>query len=197
MQNLVEMITGAMTKLKTLYSIQKIVFRLIPHITFFHAQVEFYDTALKNARCRRIPNKLQHILPLILDPCASKKNLNQLHVRIARYSTFTYFFCFQGQKCWNGTCKNSSPYFGGKEGKLTENILYLSLTPLFYLLLLICLEEKIFSKLYLRLFKSRNVSNNITMDEMVKKEKDSILQEIRRIPGPSKDLQHDPLKPSR
>lgn len=57
-------------KFKILYSIQKNLFRLIPHVSLFHGQLSFFNIAIQNARCRRLPNRLQDVVCLALsDVC--------------------------------------------------------------------------------------------------------------------------------
>lgn len=56
--------THTFNRLKILHSIQKGTFRLIPHVSLFHGQLSFFDIALQNARCRRLPNRLQEVVCL-------------------------------------------------------------------------------------------------------------------------------------
>jgi len=65
--------------LEPLYMIQKKIFRLLPYISLFHGQLAFFTIAVKNARCRRLPNKLYDIICHLTqrDPCCGK--ITQYH----------------------------------------------------------------------------------------------------------------------
>lgn len=65
-----------------------------------------------------------------------------------------------------------------------ESIVFLSLTPILYFVLLIMIEEKYFKKL---LAKTRKLKvEQETMDDQVKKEKLTVALEINKINSPSK-----------
>ena len=53
--------------------IQKKVFMLIPYISFFHGQLSFFDTAGKNAQCRRMPKHFLEVACMTGNPCCGKK----------------------------------------------------------------------------------------------------------------------------
>lgn len=59
--------------LKPLHITQKVIFRLIPYISLFHGELSFFNIAVQNARCRRLPNILQDIVCLVRgDFCCGK-----------------------------------------------------------------------------------------------------------------------------
>lgn len=58
--------------LRVLHIIQKRILRFIPYVSLFHGQLSFYNIAIQNARCRRLPDKLHEITCLVADPCCGK-----------------------------------------------------------------------------------------------------------------------------
>jgi len=65
-----------------------------------------------------------------------------------------------------------------------ESIVYLSLTPILYFILLILMEEKYFLKLFTRTRKIK--MEHETMDDKVKEEKLNVALEINKIKSQSK-----------
>lgn len=145
--------------LKILYSIQKNLFRLIPHVSLFHGQLSFFNIAIQNARCRQLPNRLQDVVCLaVSDICC-------------------------GLDCVDGVCKNQLSYFSNYDNdmSLKECIIYLSLTPLIYFTILIILEERLPHKFYAKIV-NQNLKNPCDIkDDQVKKEKHAVAVEIRKL----------------
>lgn len=73
-QYLLHEVINNFDNLKILYSIQKNLFRLIPHVSLFHGQLSFFNIAIQNARCRRLPNRLQDVVCLALSDICCGKN---------------------------------------------------------------------------------------------------------------------------
>lgn len=62
-----------------------------------------------------------------------------------------------------------------------ENIVYLSITPILYFVLLIVLEEKILPKLFGKVMGTKLRKGQEMMDDQVKKEKLAVAIEINKI----------------
>lgn len=90
--------------------------------------------------------------------------------------------------CVDGVCKHSMPYFKDfkDDTNLEECITYLALTPILYFAILILMEEKYFSKLYMKMIGRKLKNGCDTMDEQVKKEKLAVALEINKINSKSK-----------
>ncbi|XP_011644080.1 retinal-specific ATP-binding cassette transporter-like [Pogonomyrmex barbatus] len=146
--------------LNPLHILQKRLFRLIPYVSLFHGQFSFFKIAVQNARCRRLPNKLQEVVCFakIKDPCCD-------------------------MECIDGDCKNPLPYFNDftEDMNFEESIVYLAVTPILYFGLLIMLEEKIFPKLFGKIVGSKLRKEQDIMDDQVKKEKLAVALEINKI----------------
>ena len=58
----------------TLRKIQKGIFLIIPYLSFFHGQQSFFGIALKNSRCRKLPDLLHEFTCLmpVKDVCCGK-----------------------------------------------------------------------------------------------------------------------------
>lgn len=67
-----------------------------------------------------------------------------------------------------------------------ESIVYLSVTPILYFALLIILEEKLFSKLFMKLVGTKLRKEQEIMDDQVKQEKLAVALEINKINSLSK-----------
>ena len=159
LQFLLHEVIHSFENLKVLHAFQKRLFRLIPHVSLFHGQLSFFEVALQNSRCRRLPNRLQDVVCLgFRDICC-------------------------GLECADGVCKKQLPYFSNsdKDLSLVECVVYLSVTPLIYFALLIILEEGLFNKLYVRMFGQGLRNGCEIMDEQVKKEKHMVALEIRKL----------------
>ncbi|KAJ8686324.1 hypothetical protein QAD02_022118 [Eretmocerus hayati] len=142
---------------KILRATQKRVFLLMPYISIFHAEVSFFGTATKNARCRRLPNILHDALCLAEDYCCELD-------------------------CFDGKCKKSLQYFNKYEDdmSLEEGLTYLCITPIIYFGILALLEYNLIPML---LAKIRNGKYEIVEDphdEQVKREKHSVASEITK-----------------
>lgn len=73
---LLQEVLGTFPWLKILYSFQKGIFYLMPHIGLFNGQLSFFIIALQNARCRRLPNRLQEVVCMgIPDICCGTNAL--------------------------------------------------------------------------------------------------------------------------
>ncbi|EZA61865.1 hypothetical protein DMN91_006090 [Ooceraea biroi] len=158
-QYLLHQVVYSLENLKALHSLQKRLFRLIPYVSLFHGQYAFFVTAVQNARCRRLPNKLHDIICIVeKDPCC-------------------------GLDCTDGVCKNQISYFNDFKDDMNfeECIIYLILTPILYFTILIMLEEKVFAKLAMKITGKRFKSECDMMDDEVKKEKLKVAQEINEI----------------
>ncbi|XP_076173170.1 ATP-binding cassette sub-family A member 17 isoform X2 [Ptiloglossa arizonensis] len=159
LQYLLHEVIHSFQNLHVLYIIQKRLFRLIPHVSLFHGQLSFFNVAVQNARCRRLPNRLMDVVCLGLrDVCC-------------------------GMECADGVCKKQLPYFSNDnyDMNLMECVIYLSITPLIYFALLIILEEGLFDKLYIKM-SGQNLRNACDMkDEQVEKEKRAVALEIRKL----------------
>ncbi|XP_076622006.1 phospholipid-transporting ATPase ABCA3 [Colletes latitarsis] len=158
-QYLLHEVIHSFTNLNILYIIQKRLFRLIPHVSLFHGQLAFFNVAIQNARCRQLPNRLLDVVCLgYRDVCC-------------------------GLECADGICKKQLPYFSQNDNdmNLMECIIYLSITPLAYFTLLIILEERLFDKLYIKMF-GQNLRNACDIqDEQVQAEKNAVASEIRKL----------------
>ncbi|XP_053973007.1 retinal-specific phospholipid-transporting ATPase ABCA4-like isoform X1 [Hylaeus volcanicus] len=159
LQYLLHEVIHSFENLRVLYLIQKRLFRLIPHVSLFHGQLSFFDVAIQNARCRRLPDRLLDVVCIgVKDVCC-------------------------GLECANGNCKNQLPYFSNQNSdmNLLECVIYLSVTPLIYFSLLIILEERLFDKIYIKMF-GQNLRNACEMnDDQVRKEKNAVALEIRKL----------------
>ncbi|XP_078049321.1 phospholipid-transporting ATPase ABCA3 isoform X2 [Augochlora pura] len=159
LQYLFHQVIYSLTNLQVLHMIQKRLFRLVPHVSLFHSQIAFYNVALQNARCRRLPNRLLTVVCLgIKDVCCDLD-------------------------CMDGDCKNQLSYFHAedKDMSLTECVIYLAVTPLIYFSLLIMLEEGVFKKFYVKMF-CKHLRNAIDIkDDQVEKEKRAVALEIRKL----------------
>ncbi|XP_076238688.1 ATP-binding cassette sub-family A member 17 isoform X2 [Calliopsis andreniformis] len=159
LQYLLHEIIGSFESLKVLHVIQKRLFQLIPHVSLFHGQLSFFNVALQNARCRRLPNRLQEVV------CLGSRDI-----------------CC-GLECADGVCKNQLPYFSNDDSdiNLVECVIYLSLIPLIYFTLLIILEEGLLDKLYMKLA-GQALSNACEIkDEQVEREKHMVALEMRKL----------------
>ncbi|XP_014485767.1 PREDICTED: ATP-binding cassette sub-family A member 1-like [Dinoponera quadriceps] len=148
--------------LKLLHIIQKRMFRLIPYVSLYHGHLAFYNIAMQNARCRRLPNKLHEITCFVRDPCC-------------------------GLDCSDGECRNQTPYFQNFKDDINfeECILYLGLTPILYFTILLCLEEKLFPLIFRKAVKPQLRDACDKMDDQVKKEKHVVALEINKIANKS------------
>nr|XP_033321242.1 retinal-specific phospholipid-transporting ATPase ABCA4-like isoform X1 [Megalopta genalis] len=159
LQYLLHQVIHSFTNLRVLHMIQKRLFRLVPHVSLFHGQLSFYNVAVQNARCRRLPNRLLTVVcPRLEDICC-------------------------GLECDDGDCKNQLSYFHTEDTdmNLTECIIYLSVTPLIYFSLLIMLEEGVFKKFYIKMF-GKHLRNAVDIkDDEVEKEKRAVALEIRKL----------------
>ncbi|XP_018306221.1 ATP-binding cassette sub-family A member 1 [Mycetomoellerius zeteki] len=144
--------------LSVLHILQKRIFRLIPYVSLFHGQLSFFNIAVQNARCRRLPDILHSVACLAKDPCC-------------------------GLDCRDGVCKNQLPYFKNFEDDISfeESIVYLAVTPILYFALLIILEEKLLLKLLTKMVGTKLRKEQDTMDDQVKKEKLAVAVEINKI----------------
>ncbi|XP_039306572.1 retinal-specific phospholipid-transporting ATPase ABCA4 [Solenopsis invicta] len=145
--------------LNPLHILQKRIFRLIPYVSLFHGQISFLNIAVQNARCRRLPNTLHAVVCFAAnDPCC-------------------------GLDCKDGSCKNQLSYFRDftEDMNFEESIVYLALTPILYFILLIVLEEKLFSKLFMKIVGTKLRKEQDIMDDQVKKEKLTVAMEINKI----------------
>ncbi|XP_031838095.1 ATP-binding cassette sub-family A member 17 isoform X1 [Nomia melanderi] len=161
LQYVLHEVIHSLDNLKVLHMMQKRLFRLIPHVSLFHGQLSFFNVAIQNARCRRLPNRLLDVVCLGLkDICC-------------------------GLDCVDGDCKNQLSYFKTEDDdmSLLECVIYLSVTPLIYFVLLILFEEGFFNKLYVKLFNKHLTSTGPTdiKDEQVEKEKHAVAMEIRKL----------------
>ncbi|EFN83263.1 ATP-binding cassette sub-family A member 3 [Harpegnathos saltator] len=157
-QYLLHILVYSFDSLKVLHIIQKRILRLIPYVSLYHGQIAFFNTAMQNARCRRLPNKLHDITCFVRDPCC-------------------------GLDCADGVCRNQIPYFKKFEDDISfeECILYLGLTPILYFTILLFLEEKLFPLLFAKVVKPQLRDKCDTMDDQVKKEKHAVAVEINKI----------------
>ena len=148
--------------------VQKKIFRLIPHISFFHGQVSFLITGLENAHCRYLSR--HHISDHFLDE-----------------------FCGD-LLCFDGVCHNSTPYFGQDEEfynygiDLDESMIYMSLTPFMYFALLAAIEYGLLQKIFARLLNKKSIESNEEVDDQVREEKYSVGFEINKIKSDSKSV---------
>nr|XP_012216462.1 PREDICTED: uncharacterized protein LOC105668591 [Linepithema humile] len=155
--------------LNWLHIMQKRIVRLIPYISLFHDELSFFETAVQNTRCRRLPNRLHDIV------CLSRSRDNSADP------------CC-GLDCADGVCRNQLNYFKNFEDdtNFEESIVYLSLTPILYFTLLIMIEEKFFKKLFTKTRKLKMEQE--TMDDQVKKEKLTVALEINKINSQNKNV---------
>jgi len=88
--------------------------------------------------------------------------------------------------CADGVCRNQIKYFNNFKDDMsfTESIVFLSLTPILYFVILIMMEEKYFKKLFAK--KQKLKMEQETMDDQVKKEKLTVALEINKISSQSK-----------
>lgn len=91
-------------------------------------------------------------------------------------------------ECADGVCKKQLPYFKDFKDDISfeESIVYLSITPILYFAILIMLEEKIFSKLFMKIIGIKLKIEQEDMDDQVKKEKLAVALEINKINNQSK-----------
>ncbi|XP_012054736.1 PREDICTED: ATP-binding cassette sub-family A member 1 [Atta cephalotes] len=157
-QYVLHQVLGNFDWLNPLHILQKRIFRLIPYVSLFHGQLSFFNIAVQNARCRRLPNILHGVVCLAKDPCC-------------------------GLDCKDGVCKNQLSYFKNFEDDMNfeESIVYLAITPILYFALLIILEEKLLLKLLTKMIGTKLRKEQNTMDDQVKKEKLAVAVEINKI----------------
>ncbi|XP_018365508.1 PREDICTED: retinal-specific ATP-binding cassette transporter-like [Trachymyrmex cornetzi] len=157
-QYVLHQVLGNFDWLYPLHVLQKRIFRLIPYVSLFHGQLSFFNIAVQNARCRRLPNILQDVVCIAKDTCC-------------------------GLDCKDGVCKNQLPYFNNFEDDMNfeESIVYLAITPILYFALLIILEEKLLLKLLTKMVGTKLRKEQDTMDDQVKKEKLAVALEINKI----------------
>ncbi|KYN32310.1 ATP-binding cassette sub-family A member 3 [Trachymyrmex septentrionalis] len=157
-QYVLHQVLGNFDWLSPLHILQKRIFRLIPYVSLFHGQLSFFNIAVQNARCRRLPDILYDIVCLAKDPCC-------------------------GLDCKDGVCKNQLSYFKNFEDDMNfeESIVYLATTPILYFALLIILEEKLLLKLLTKMIGTKLRKEQDTMDDQVKKEKLAVAVEINKI----------------
>ncbi|XP_012538072.1 phospholipid-transporting ATPase ABCA1 [Monomorium pharaonis] len=145
--------------LNPLHILQKRIFRLLPYVSLFHGQYSFFNIAVQNARCRRLPNRLHAVVCFAArDPCC-------------------------GLDCEDGVCKNQLSYFKDftDDMNFEESIVYLAITPILYFALLIVLEKKLFSKLFMKIVGTKLRKEQEIMDDQVKMEKLAVAMEINKI----------------
>nr|XP_034183985.1 retinal-specific phospholipid-transporting ATPase ABCA4-like [Osmia lignaria] len=158
-QYLLHEVVHSFDRLRILHAIQKRIFRLIPHVSLFHGQLSFFNVAVQNARCRRLPKRLQDVVCLgFKDVCCDLD-------------------------CVDGVCRNQLPYFSNDNSdmSLTECVVYLSVTPLIYFAVLIILEERLIDKLYAKMFDQKLKNACVIKDEEVEKEKYAVALEIKKL----------------
>ncbi|XP_066601076.1 phospholipid-transporting ATPase ABCA3-like [Prorops nasuta] len=165
-QYLLHQVIASFSSLNILHKIQKKLFRLVPHISLFHGLFAFFYTAEENARCRRLPQEFVKFLEIACLNAESK-----------------YRDKCCDMKCGDGDCENPLPYFNNFEGdiNLDECMIYLAVTPFIYFVILIMLEEKFFQRLFLNHWRASLKVQNTVMDDQVKKEKEIISYEIKRL----------------
>ncbi|XP_017755068.1 PREDICTED: ATP-binding cassette sub-family A member 1-like [Eufriesea mexicana] len=174
LQYLLHQLIHSFNNLRVLHSIQKRLFRLIPHVSLFHGQLAFFNVALQNARCRQLPNQLQDAVCLgFSDICC---DLN----------------------CADGVCKNQLSYFSDDDSdmSLKECIIFLCLTPLIYFAILIILEERL-PQIYYAKMLNQNLKDTCNIeDDQVKKEKHIVALEIRKLQnrGAGKNINEERTK---
>jgi len=85
--------------------------------------------------------------------------------------------------CADGICKNQISYFENPTTDMTfkDCIIYLAITPILYFALLIILEEKLLSKLFMKIIGTKLRKEQDVMDDQVKKEKLAVAVEINKI----------------
>lgn len=72
-QYLLHQVIHSFDWLNPLHVLQKGIFRLIPYVSLFHGQLSFFNIAVQNARCRRLPNRLHEVVCFARqDPCCGK-----------------------------------------------------------------------------------------------------------------------------
>ncbi|XP_011693141.1 PREDICTED: uncharacterized protein LOC105453123, partial [Wasmannia auropunctata] len=159
--------------------LQNRIFPLIPYVSLFHGQLSFFKISLRNARCRRLLNN---------------------HLDIICFPKPKHTCC--DLNCVDGICENQLSYFNNGtiyEMSFKECIVYLALTPILYCALLIIMEEKLFSKLLLKIKGTKLRKGQDIMDDQVKKEKLAVTEEINKINNQSvkvtkKELEASPTE---
>ncbi|XP_039306683.1 retinal-specific phospholipid-transporting ATPase ABCA4 isoform X2 [Solenopsis invicta] len=160
--------------LKTLHILQKRIFRLFPYVSLFHGQLSFLTIAEQNSNCRHLSYKLD------AEACFAAPNP----------------CCVMD--CKNGTCKNQLSYFRNfiEDINFEESIVYLAITPILYFALLIVLEEKLFSKLFMKIVGTKLREKQDIMDDQVRKEKLIVAMEINKINNQSVKFTKEELETS-
>ncbi|XP_011706236.1 PREDICTED: uncharacterized protein LOC105461440 [Wasmannia auropunctata] len=155
--------------LHPLFILQNRIFPLIPYVSLFHGQLSFFEISLENARCRRLPNNYQDLICLLEQ----------------------YDICCE-LNCVDGICENQLSYFNDFryemifDNEFRECIVYLALTPILYCALLIIMEEKLFSKLLMKIKGTKLRKGQDIMDDQVKREKLAVAEEFNKIYNQSK-----------
>ncbi|KAK0162596.1 hypothetical protein PV327_006362 [Microctonus hyperodae] len=149
--------------------IQSNVFMLLPHLSLTYGHIAFFSTLIENARCRRMSNDLLEISCLSLDLC-----------------------CFMD--CSDHKCNNPRPYFVKQDfiPDLETSLLWLGLSPIFYVFFIFIIEQQYIQRLVAKIRGNKLSIDTPTMDEMVKKEKSIINEEIaKKIKGHNTKHHHN------
>ncbi|XP_051164051.1 phospholipid-transporting ATPase ABCA3-like [Leptopilina boulardi] len=147
---------------------EKKFFMLIPSVSFFYGQHSFFETAKKNADCRKIP---KYYLDIV---CRSSKKHDCCALN-----------------CSDGVCEKYFPYFNNfeKYDSLEESILYLCLTSFLYFAIVVILEHKLIQKLFMMLKKKVQGNVNDKLDDQVKAEEIYVANEIKKLNKQGETLQ--------
>ncbi|KAK0158992.1 hypothetical protein PV328_009925 [Microctonus aethiopoides] len=149
--------------------IQSKIFMLLPHLSLTYGHLAFFTTLMRNARCRRMSNDLLEISCLSIDEC-----------------------CFM--LCSDHKCDNAHPYFTKQDfvPDLETSLLWLGFSPFFYFFLIFIIEQQYFQRLIARIRSNQLTVDTPTMDEIVKKEKSIVNEEIaKKIKGYNSKHHHN------
>ncbi|KAJ8686326.1 hypothetical protein QAD02_022120 [Eretmocerus hayati] len=140
--------------LKTIKKVKDHLFLLVPHSSFYKSQGAFYNVAMRNSRCIRLPR----------DVCSS----------------YTRDECCK-LNCSDGKCDKYFGFFDGDtdEGRdLTKAMIYLCLTPIIYFGILTILENQLIQ----RLMAGQKIAvPEQHIDQQVKSEKSLVARKINTL----------------
>ncbi|OAD58503.1 ATP-binding cassette sub-family A member 3 [Eufriesea mexicana] len=171
LQYILHQLIHSFNNLRVLHSIHKRLLGLIPHVSLFQGLFSFFNVALQNMRCRRLPNQLLDAFCL----------------------NFSDMCC--DLDCADGVCKNQVSYFSDndRDMSLKECITFLCLTPFIYFAILIILEERLPQIFYAKM-RNKNLKYACNIEDgQVKKEKDRVALEIRKLKnrGAARNINED------
>ncbi|XP_011306963.1 retinal-specific ATP-binding cassette transporter [Fopius arisanus] len=140
--------------------VQSKLFQVFPFLSFIQGHATFFTVVSKNARCRRMTDEFITVSCIIKDPCC-------------------------GRQCTNGDCKNPFPYFDDNPAKTSPNLStsMIYLTGSFFLFsgIIFIVEQRLVQRIVRKIVRKHFQRDVFTeMDELVKKERTIVADEVRK-----------------